>query len=143
MNDIDNMPSKCQSCPYWEACEYPHICDDMKPKQNENGNLNAEFAKNPQDRLTDELIRKQDALDAIHCDITVTGRQNAELVAATIGAFADRIKALPPVQPETATVTIGRTRGETTMWYECDACGEPVDVNDNYCRNCGRKLIHD
>ncbi len=50
---------------------------------------------------------------------------------------------LPPVQPETATVTIGRTRGETTMWYECDACGEPVDVNDNYCRNCGRKLIFD
>ena len=47
----------------------------------------------------DELIRKQDALDAIHCNITVTGRQNAELVAATIGAFADRIKALPPVQP--------------------------------------------
>ena len=91
----------------------------------------------------DELIRKQDALDAIHCNITVTGRQNAELVAATIGAFADRIKALPPVQTETATVTIGRTRGETTMWYECDACGEPVDVNDNYCRNCGRKLIHD
>ena len=50
-------------------------------------------------RTMDELIRKQDALDAIHCNITVTGRQNAELVAATIGAFADRIKALPPVQP--------------------------------------------
>lgn len=48
----------------------------------------------------DDLISRQAALDAIHCDITVTGRQNAELVAATIGAFADRIKALPPVQPE-------------------------------------------
>lgn len=35
MNDIDNMPSKCQLCPYWEACKYPYICDDMKPKQNE------------------------------------------------------------------------------------------------------------
>jgi electron transfer flavoprotein alpha/beta subunit len=46
-------------------------------------------------------------------------------------------------QQETTTVTIGRTRGKTTMWYECDACGEPVDLNDNYCRNCGRKLIHD
>ena len=46
-------------------------------------------------------------------------------------------------QQETTTVTIGRTRGGTTMWYECDACGEPVDLNDNYCRNCGRKLIHD
>lgn len=51
----------------------------------------------------DELIRKQDALDAIHCDITVTGRQNAELVATTIGAFADRIKALPTVQVEPLT----------------------------------------
>jgi predicted RNA-binding Zn-ribbon protein involved in translation (DUF1610 family) len=46
-----------------------------------------------------DLISRQAALDAISCDITVTGRQNAELVAATIGAFADRIKALPPVQP--------------------------------------------
>ena len=47
-----------------------------------------------------DLISRQAAIDAIHCDITVTGRQNAELVATTIGAFADRIKALPSAQPE-------------------------------------------
>ena len=47
-----------------------------------------------------DLISRQAAIDAISCDITVTGRQNAELVAATIGAFADRIKALPSAQPE-------------------------------------------
>lgn len=47
-----------------------------------------------------DLIRRQDAIDAIHCDITVTGRQNAELVAATIGTFADRIKALPSAESE-------------------------------------------
>lgn len=46
----------------------------------------------------------------------------------------------PIVQPETATVTIGRTRGGVTMWYECDACGESIDQKDCYCRNCGRKL---
>jgi hypothetical protein len=53
------------------------------------------------------------------------------------------INSLPPAQPETATVTIGRTRGDVTMWYKCDACDEPVDQNDNYCRNCGRKLKHE
>jgi predicted RNA-binding Zn-ribbon protein involved in translation (DUF1610 family) len=53
-----------------------------------------------------DLISRQAALDAIHCNITVTGRQNAELVAATIGAFADRIKALPPVQPKNGTLII-------------------------------------
>lgn len=65
MNDIDNMPSKCQSCPYWEACEYPYICDDIKPKQNENGNLNAEIAENLRNRPTNgDLISRQAAIDA-------------------------------------------------------------------------------
>ena len=50
------------------------------------------------------------------------------------------IKDLPPAQPETTTMTVGRTRGEMTMWYECDNCGEPVGQSDNYCRNCGRKF---
>ena len=45
---------------------------------------------------------RQAAIDEIHCDITVTGKQNAELVASTIGAFIDRIKALPSAQPEEA-----------------------------------------
>ena len=48
---------------------------------------------------SDDLISRQDAIDAISCNITVTGRQNAELVAATIGSFADRIKALPSAEP--------------------------------------------
>ena len=53
------------------------------------------------------------------------------------------IRYMPPAQPETATVTIGRTKGSVTAWYECDACGEPVDQKDNYCRNCGRRLKYD
>ncbi len=53
------------------------------------------------------------------------------------------IRELPSAQPETATVTIGRTKGSITIWYECDACGEPVDQKDSYCRNCGRKLKHE
>ena len=48
----------------------------------------------------DDLISRKAAVDAISCNIIVTGRQNAELVAQTIGRFADRIKALPSVKPE-------------------------------------------
>jgi len=54
-----------------------------------------------------DTIYRQDAIDAIHCDITVTGRQNAELVAATIGTFADRIKALPSAQPDVPDTNVG------------------------------------
>ena len=48
----------------------------------------------------DDLISRQKAIDAIHCDITVIGKENAETVARTIGEFVDRIKALPTAQPE-------------------------------------------
>ena len=34
-----------------------------------------------------DCISRQAAIDAINCNITITGRQNAELVAATIGTF--------------------------------------------------------
>ena len=55
----------------------------------------------------------------------------------------DGIKDEPTIEPiaerETTTITIGRTKGSVTMWYECDACGEPIDQNDCYCRKCGRK----
>ena len=55
----------------------------------------------------------------------------------------EAIKNLPPAQPETATVSVGMSKGGVTMWYECDACGEPVDQGDTFCSGCGRKLIHE
>lgn len=53
-----------------------------------------------------DLISRQDALDAISCDITITGKQNAEVVAETIASFVDRIKALPSAQQETSILTV-------------------------------------
>ena len=79
-----------------------------------------------------DLISRQAAIDAVNI-----ADDNGQIL--TVLDVLDVLKALPAVQQETATITIGRT----TMWYECAACGEPVDLNDNYCRKCGRKLIHD
>ena len=47
---------------------------------------------------------------------------------------------LPPAQPETAKRIVGKSRDGMTLWYQCDMCNEPVDVQDNYCRGCGRRL---
>ena len=40
MNNIDEMPSICHDCSYWEVCEEPYICQidtpvnsDYKSKQ--------------------------------------------------------------------------------------------------------------
>ena len=63
-----------------------------------------------------DLIERQKAIDAIHCDITVTGKQNAELVASTIGAFVDRIKALPSAQPEQRWILCDEIMPEEHEW---------------------------
>ena len=102
---------------------------------------------------TKETIYRQDAINAI---LNITNcksvrelfeyNQLHDLTDMWSGGVNDAIDAVISVesaQPETTTMTVGRSKGKTTMWYECDACGDPVDFNDNYCRNCGRKLIHE
>ena len=100
-----------------------------------------------------DYISRQAAIDAISCDITVTGRQNAELVAATIGTFADRIKALPSVDAQ--PVRLGQwVYGEDDYGidgYRCNKCGffVPWDythksinfIEDyHYCPHCNARM---
>lgn len=92
-----------------------------------------------------DYISRQAAIDAIDCDITITGRQNAELVAATIGTFADRIKAL-----HSADVTpVAHSRWiKTADGAECEKCGRDAVyqiIDDHwqyepFCPHCGARM---
>ena len=95
-----------------------------------------------------DYIERQAVIDAIHCDITITGRQNAELVASTIGAFVDRVKALPSA--DVVQVRRGKWK-KIGVWgrvYRCNQCGNFLDFDGvnagrgsaNFCPNCGAKM---
>lgn len=88
-----------------------------------------------------ECITKQAALDAISCDITITGRRNAEIVAKTIGTFVDRIKALPPAEPKRGKWV---DDGDPLM-LTCGNCGYAVMRYNNtpFCPNCGADMRKD
>ena len=106
-----------------------------------------------------DLIYRQDAIDALSCDITLGGRQNAKLVAATIiGTFVDRIKALPSVTPKRKTgkweeknIVYKDDRGFNSIeaWQSarCSKCGKYHTTpyayyfdDYNFCPNCGTKM---
>ena len=90
-----------------------------------------EFMKGQHSCNMSDLISRQAAIDAIRCDITITGRQNAELVAATIGAFADRIKALPSAQSEYKPVKaedFAKTMSENTVYSFMAWYGEALEL---------------
>ena len=88
-----------------------------------------------------DLISRQALLDKFEPWLKVNDYNDGEL--NMLKAILYEIRFMRSAQPETATVTIGRTKGSVTMWYECDACGEPIDICDCYCRKCGRKLKHE
>ena len=88
-----------------------------------------------------DLISRQALLDKFEPWLKVKDYNDGEL--NILKAILYEIRFMRSAQPETATVTIGRTKGGVTMWYECGACGEPIDICDCYCRKCGRKLKHE
>ena len=88
-----------------------------------------------------DCISRQALLDKFEPWLKVKDYNDGEL--NMLKAILYEIRFMRSAQPETATVTIGRTKGSVTMWYECDACGEPIDICDCYCRKCGRKLKHE
>lgn len=96
-----------------------------------------------------DIISRQAAIDALNEYFARIGKLKRRglnkgekaISLDTVGA----IKTLPPAEPkrETATVSVGKSKGGVTMWYECAVCGEPVDQGDTFCSGCGRRLIHE
>ena len=93
-----------------------------------------------------DCISRQQAIDALRtCYDTETITMDNGDEYINYGDAVGEIEQLPPIQPkrETATVSVGKSRGGVTMWYECAACGELVDQGDTFCSRCGRRLIHE
>lgn len=79
----------------------------------------------------EDAISRQAAIDALFAE------------PHAVPAIFGKIKSLPPVQPQpdTARRIVGKSRGGMTLWYQCEKCNEPVDDQDAFCRECGRRLV--
>lgn len=80
----------------------------------------------------DDLISKRVAIDAL---MEQFKRNPTIAIRAKL-----TVEGLPSAQPETAKRIVEKSRNGITMWYQCDMCNEPVDIQDAFCRGCGRRL---
>lgn len=88
-----------------------------------------------------DCIERQAAIDAVRELYIQSPKINNDIVYDTaIDQAHDALVNLPSTQPETAKRIVGKSRDGMTLWYQCDMCNEPVDVQDNFCRGCGRRL---
>lgn len=95
MNDINEMPPKCQYCPYWEVCEYPWVCPDRE-----------RLATNLQPTCSaTDTISRQSALNVLN-KLDVSDGVGISSVACCLQEEAIRsIENLPSVQPEQRWIT--------------------------------------
>ena len=85
-----------------------------------------------------DLISRQAAIDAINCNIVITGRRNSEVVASTIRMFVDRIKALPSAEPKTGRCETCKRNADNGGFYDdgrtrCPIQEHYVLLKDGYC----------
>lgn len=83
-----------------------------------------------------DTIYRQAAIDVLHGYFDGMLETDTVCPADIYGLF----ECIPSAQPETANIIVGKSRDGMTMWYQCDNCNEPVDENDLYCRECGRRF---
>lgn len=87
----------------------------------------------------DDLISRQAAIDALGEEPLVWHEGEDEIAERNQWRRdVNAIKELPSAEPETARRIVGKSRDGMTMWYQCDMCNEPVDIQDTYCSGCGR-----
>ncbi len=93
-----------------------------------------------------DLINRQAAIDAVETKIKKWNAVDGEGYHVGLGLrYTDVISTLtelPSAQPEEASVILGASKDGVRLWYKCSVCGEPVNADDNYCCNCGRKFIN-
>ena len=127
MNDINEMPPKCQYCPYWEVCEYPWVCPDRE-----------RLATNLQPTCSaTDTISRQSALNVLN-KLDVSDGVGISSVACCLQEEAIRsIENLPSVQPERRK---GRWRkGVCECGYDW-AKDAPISSVPNFCINCGADM---
>ncbi len=116
MNDINEMPPKCQYCPYWEVCEYPWVCPDRE-----------QLATNLQptcNQLATDTISRKAALNALN-KLDVSDGVGISSVACCLQEEAIRsIENLPSTQPEPHWIPCSERLPENGYWLWSAKGGE-------------------
>ena len=64
---------------------------------------------------------------------------NNYLGTCTALLFRDALELLKEQEPVEAKV-MGESKSHGSWWFACGACGHAIDPEDNFCRECGRKV---
>lgn len=90
-------------------------------------------------RMSEDLIRRSDAIKALDANFTIKGKENMQTVLNYLELVRTRIDGAPTIEPKRGE-WIDRSGGIEGAWNYCSVCGEQaIDLYD-FCPNCGADM---
>ena len=128
MNDINEMPQKCQYCPYWEVCEYPWVCPDREQLA----------TKLKQTCHATDTISRKAAIDAVHksYDMILDFKTDGKTISSSI---EDILSNLPSARSEQRWIPCDK--GEPDEDMECWVTAKTTDdlYRGNFTKRYGER----
>ena len=86
--------------------------------------------------MSEDLIRRSDAIKALDANFTIKGKENMQTVLNYLELVRTRIEGAPTIEPKRGR-WIPVDNGHHVRCSECGRCGF---ASDNFCPNCGARM---
>ena len=88
------------------------------------------------------MADREKVIDGLNETISYLRLKTGGVVDRCIQHQYDALELLKEQKPAKAK-TMGESKSYGSWWFACGACGHAIDVEDNYCRECGRAVKWD
>lgn len=98
--------------------------------------------------MSEDLIRRSDAIKALDANFTIKGKENMQTVLNYLELVRTRIEGAPTIEPKRGEWRIEKYKNVWGDGYKltCSVCGGAVMVTEyalpyeHFCRNCGAEM---
>ena len=99
--------------------------------------------------MSEDLIRRSDAIKALDANFTIKGKENMQTVLNYLELVRTRIESAPSIEPKRGEWVLERLDNYKLYKVACSCCGwwgcenydSYVDISDfTYCPNCGADM---
>ena len=89
----------------------------------------------------EDVVSREDAINALDDEITITGKSNAYVVKDYVQRVKRKLENLPSVTPKPRRGKWITSHIPDSMLWECDQCGFACGAKSfDFCPNCGVKM---
>lgn len=87
-------------------------------------------------------MTREKVIEGLEKALAISKEVDSGYIWVTAGEGKKALELLKDQEPAEAK-TMGESKSHGSWWFACGSCGHAIDPEDNFCRECGRKIKWD